>query len=113
MRRHIEQALTNGSVPARKGPLQALAHEIRVEGRDDIEPWFRVPTGGEPKVRALVGSAPPAGLEPATRRLEVVGTGSRRVHWCRRRAGDQGFPFDWTAAAQSELRPQLRPRVTA
>ncbi len=70
MRRHIEQALTNGSVPARKGPLQALAHEIRVEGRDDIEPWFRVPTGGEPKVRALVGSAPPAGLEPATRRLE-------------------------------------------
>ena len=61
MRRHIEQALTHGSVPARKGPLQALAHEIRVEGRDDIVPWFRVPTGGEPKVRALVGSAPPAG----------------------------------------------------
>jgi site-specific DNA recombinase len=64
MRHHIENALTDGSVPARKALLQALVHEIRVEGRDRVEPWFRVPGGAEPKVRALVRSAPPTGFEP-------------------------------------------------
>ena len=70
MRRHIVQAFTDGAVPARKALLQALVHEIRVEGRDRVVPWFRVPGGADPKVRALGGWAPPAGLEPATRRLE-------------------------------------------
>ena len=70
MRRHIAHALTTGAVPARKALLQALVHEIRVEGRDRVVPWFRVPGGADPKVRALGGWAPPAGLEPATRRLE-------------------------------------------
>ncbi len=65
MRRHIEQALTTGSVPARKALLQALVHEIRVESRDRVVPWFRVPGGANPKVRALARPAPPAGLEPA------------------------------------------------
>ena len=60
MRRHIEQALTEGAVPARKALLQALVHEIRVEGRDRVVPWFRVPGGADPKVRALARSAPPA-----------------------------------------------------
>jgi hypothetical protein len=35
--------------------------------------------------------APPAGFEPATRRLEDVGTESARVHPCRRRPLDQDF----------------------
>ena len=60
MRHHIEKALTDGSVPARKALLQALVHEIRVEGRDRVVPWFRVPGGANPKVRALACSAPPA-----------------------------------------------------
>ena len=65
MRHHIEHALTDGSVPARKALLQVLVHEIRVEGRDRVVPWLRVPGGAEPKVRALARLAPPAGLEPA------------------------------------------------
>jgi site-specific DNA recombinase len=65
MRQRIQSSLNDGAVGPRKALLQALVHEIRVQGRDGIVPWFRVPTGSEPKVRALVGSAPPAGLEPA------------------------------------------------
>jgi site-specific DNA recombinase len=65
MRHHIEHALTDGSIPARKALLHALVHEIRVEGRDGVVPWFRVPGGADPKVRALARSAPPAGFEPA------------------------------------------------
>ena len=73
MRQHIEHALTDGSIPACKALLQALVHEIRVEGRDRVVPWFRVPGGAEPKVRALGGWAPPGGLEPPTH-----GLGNRR-----------------------------------
>ena len=73
MRHHIAQALTDGAVPARKALLQALVHEIRVEGRDHVVPWFRVTGGANPKVRALARSAPPAGFEPATH-----GLGNRR-----------------------------------
>ena len=69
MRRHIEHALTDGSVPARKALLQALVHEIRVEGRDRVVPWFRVPGGAEPKVRTLARSAPPAGAGPVLRKV--------------------------------------------
>jgi hypothetical protein len=57
MRRHIEHALIHGAVPARKALLQALVHEIRVEARDRVVPWFRVPGGADPKVRALARSA--------------------------------------------------------
>ena len=85
MRHHIEHALTDSSVPARKALLQALVHEIRVEGRDRVVPWFRVPGGAEPKVRALARSAPPAGARPVLRRsvrlrarLALVPTGPGR-----------------------------------
>jgi len=44
------------AVPARKALLQALVHEIRVEGRDSVVPWFRVPGGADPKFRALARS---------------------------------------------------------
>jgi site-specific DNA recombinase len=65
LRAQVSDALVNGATPARKALLQALVHEVRAESRDKIIPWFRV-RGGEPeKVRALGGSAPPAGLEPA------------------------------------------------
>ena len=65
MRRYIAHALTGGAVPARKALLQALVHEIRVENRDRVVPWFRVPGGVDQKVRALARSVPPAGFEPA------------------------------------------------
>jgi site-specific DNA recombinase len=84
MRRHIEQALTDGSVPARKALLQALVHEIRVEGRDRVVPWFRVPGGANPKVRALARSAPPAGAGPVLRRVVRLG---RRLTLARRVTG--------------------------
>ncbi len=69
MRRNIERALTHGTVPARKALLQALVHEIRVKGRDRVVPWFRLPGGADPKVRALARSAPPAGAGPDLRRV--------------------------------------------
>ncbi|MDA8288640.1 MAG: recombinase family protein, partial [Actinomycetota bacterium] len=69
MRHHIEHALTDGSVPARKALLRALVHEIRVEGRDRVVPWFRVPGGADPKVRALARSAPPGEANPVLRRV--------------------------------------------
>jgi site-specific DNA recombinase len=59
-RHQIEKSLKSGSVPARKALLQAPVHEIRVEGRDRVVPWFRVPGGADPKVRALAQSAPTA-----------------------------------------------------
>ncbi len=71
MRHHIAQALTDGAVPARKALLQALVQEIRVEGRDRVVPWFRVPGGANPKVRALARSAPPAGNHADGKRRDV------------------------------------------
>jgi len=69
MRHHIEKAVTDGAVPARKALLQALVHEIRVEGRDRVVPWFRVTGGANPKVRALARSVPPAGAGPVLRQF--------------------------------------------
>jgi site-specific DNA recombinase len=69
MRHHIEKVVTDGAVPARKALLQAPVHEIRVEGRDRVVPWFRVPGGADPKVRALARSAPSAGAGPVLRRV--------------------------------------------
>ena len=69
MRHHIEKALTNGAVPARKALRQALVHEIRVEGRDRVVPWLRLPGGADSKVRALARSAPSAGAGPVLRRV--------------------------------------------
>jgi len=67
------------------------------------EPSFRTPD--------QVFQAPPAGFEPATRRLEVVGRGSTRVRWCLRHVPDQGVCYGKTRALEGELRPQLRPRT--
>ncbi len=85
LRDRIANALTNGSVPARKALLQSLVHEIRVDSRDRVVPWFRVPGGAEPKVRALGGWAPPEGAGPVlrrivrlSRRLELVVTLAKR-----------------------------------
>jgi site-specific DNA recombinase len=57
LRDQIAHALANGSVPARKALLQSLVHEIRVDSRNRVVPWFRVPGGADPKVRALGGWA--------------------------------------------------------
>ena len=60
--------------------------------------------------RQLSLGAPPAGLEPATRRLEVVGRGSTEV-WGGLHTGlGQGVSIGPYRLAQGELRPQLRPR---
>ena len=69
LRDRIAAALTNGSVPARKALLQSFVHEIRVDGRDRVVPWFRAPVGAEPKVRALGGWAPPGEANPVLRRV--------------------------------------------
>ena len=89
-RRQIEKGLKTGSVPARKALLQALVHEIHVEGRDRVVPWFRVESGADPKVRALARSAPPAfhnaNLEPLvegraiSRRLDTPRSAVRATH---------------------------------
>ncbi|MHB8497715.1 MAG: hypothetical protein ACYDES_06915 [Acidimicrobiales bacterium] len=72
---HIEKAVAGGGVPARKALLQTLVHEIRVEGRDRLVPWFHVPSGADQKVRALARSAPPAShnanLEPLVEGLAI------------------------------------------
>jgi len=71
LRARIRDVIANGSIPARKALLRALVHEIRVDARDHIQPFFRVPVSGspaaltagtsedtevhDPKVRALGG----------------------------------------------------------
>ena len=57
---HVAQVIADGDPSARKALLQALVDEIRVESRDEIYPFFTLPT-----VRPPYGSVPPAGIEPA------------------------------------------------
>jgi site-specific DNA recombinase len=66
LRERIHEAVTRGPMPAKKALVQALVHEIRVEGRDAIIPTFRVPTLAEPgqKVRTLPGLVGVTGFEP-------------------------------------------------
>jgi hypothetical protein len=74
------------------GRLTGFAAErCRVVGnRLDLETWWTPVTEyGELAGPGL--AAPPAGFEPATRRLEDFGTESARVHRCRRRPLDQDF----------------------
>lgn len=54
-RRQIEKSLKTGSVPARKALLQALVHEIHVESRDRVVPWFRVPGAADPTRPGAIG----------------------------------------------------------
>ena len=76
----FEKAVTDGAVPARKAPLQALVHEIRFEGRDRVVPWFRVPGGANPKVRALACSAGREGAGRGTAREPGTGGPDRARH---------------------------------
>ena len=83
LRHHVIDTIEHGDPEAQKGLLQALVARIEVESRTSVRPYFRVPLDGggltEPnpsdigKVRPPSGSAPPAGLEPATH-----GLGNRR-----------------------------------
>jgi hypothetical protein len=54
IRAHIDDALANGATPARKALLQALVHEVRVQSRKEVVPWFRARSDAPVKVRALV-----------------------------------------------------------
>jgi len=64
----VREAIATGSPAIVKELVQALVHEIRVEGRHAIQPVFRVPHGGgdEDAVRALSRSVGAGGLEPST-----------------------------------------------
>ena len=72
IRDHLAETIQNGEAATKKGLLQNLVHEIRVEGRHDIKPYFRLPIGPttvtnpDPhtqgkKVRTPSGPVPPAG----------------------------------------------------
>ena len=63
---HVTQVIADGDPSARKALLQALVDEIRVQSRDEIYPFFTLPT-----VRPPYGSVRPGGFEPPTRGLEV------------------------------------------
>ena len=60
---HVARVIDDGEPAARKALLQALVDEIRVPSRDEIYPFFTLPT-----VRPPYGSVRPAGIEPATSR---------------------------------------------
>ena len=72
VRDRLRTSLATKPVPERKALMHALVHEIRVTSRAEIQPIFRFPTppSANTQVRAQVGSAPPAGIEPAAVRLE-------------------------------------------
>ncbi len=66
----ITQAMTEAEPNAIKRLFEQLVHEVRVTGRSNIKPYFRIPTNGTTPdqgsgVRTLSGSVPPAGFEPA------------------------------------------------
>jgi site-specific DNA recombinase len=60
IRQRVRAALDDGGPMRVKAILQELTDEIRIDGRDAIEPIFLVPA-----VRPPSGSVEPAGLEPA------------------------------------------------
>ncbi len=113
IRDHLAETIRSGEAATKKGLLQNLVHDIRVEGRHNIKPYFRLPIGpttvtnpdpstqGQ-KVRTPSGPVPPAGLEPATRCLEGV---MRGIH---------GRPGPYLAcpnrSGASPTTPPLRPR---
>jgi site-specific DNA recombinase len=103
LKNQIGQALALDEPGAKKALFEAVVHEIRVVGRHEIKPYFRIPRrgaedlrGGEDmKVRDLSGSAGPAGVEPAFGRfwrpgayplaqplgVVLVGVTSFRMRW--------------------------------
>lgn len=64
------EAIDTGTPSTVKALLQALIHEVKITGRDHIQPIFRMPeTPKTPdqgsRVREMFGSVPPTGFEPA------------------------------------------------
>jgi len=73
----ISQATTEAEPNAIKRLFEQLVHEVRVTGRSNIKPYFRIPLNGTipdqgSGVRTLSGSVRPAGFEPATLGLEAL-----------------------------------------
>jgi site-specific DNA recombinase len=65
LRQTLRAALKSSTPDSVKPVLQVLIDSIRVEGRENIEPVFRVPA-----VRVDSGYMEPAGIEPATSCLQ-------------------------------------------
>lgn len=65
VREQVLEALDEATDQQRKRLLHALVHDIRVTGRDHIQPTFRVPLHPDTQVRMLDGSVGAAGLDPA------------------------------------------------
>lgn len=57
----VAQTIRDGDAPTRKALLQALVGEIRVEGRDQIQPSYCLPAV---RVAPPGRSVPPGGIEP-------------------------------------------------
>ena len=64
---HVRVAIAVCSPAVVQELMQALVHEIRVEGRHSIRPVFRVPQGNEDKgaVRAPLHTVGAEGVEPS------------------------------------------------
>jgi hypothetical protein len=65
IRRRVRAALDDGGPVRVKAILQELADEIRIDGRDAIEPTFLIPAARPP-----AGSMEPTGIEPVTSCLQ-------------------------------------------
>jgi hypothetical protein len=63
IRDKVKEAIESGSAQERKGLLQALVAEVRVQRRSEIYPVFWLPRGG---VREVYGLVDPRGFEPLT-----------------------------------------------
>lgn len=78
----IKSAANTGSLEALRSIMQTFVHRVDITGRESAKPTFVIPDNStipnqraadasieettERKVRTLPGSAPPAGIEPAT-----------------------------------------------
>jgi hypothetical protein len=67
IRSRVRAALDDGGPMRVKAILQELTDEIRIDGRDTIEPTFLVPA-----VRPPSGSMEPTGIEPVTSCLQRI-----------------------------------------
>ncbi len=45
IRDHLAETIQSGEAATKKGLLQNLVHDTRVEGRQNIKPYFRLPIG--------------------------------------------------------------------
>jgi hypothetical protein len=69
----LPELLTAGSAQQRKALVRKLVKEIRVVGRDEIVPTYRIPS----LVRAPQGWVEGSGLEPPTSCLQRIGERKR------------------------------------